>query len=795
MKTNLAVILRNIIRFRLYSGLNIAGLGVGLAAVLFIFFWMYHESSYDKFNENFHQIYQINHLTKESGEQWAPTPSPLAPAIIENIAAVENAARIRRCATFAFKTGEKMFLEENGASADPALFDIFSFKILLGNPQEALNTIENIVITQSFAKRYFGNENPLNRQLTIEGEENVTVKAVIEDIPTNSHIKFDYLLSHKFAEKFRFCGLGWGDPNFLTYIKVPDNANIPNVLDAITKTAYDNKAPHIFYGAYSYKLRPLSKVYLDHEISNRIGESGDERNIMIFGAVGILILLLACMNYINLSVSLFTKRLKNTSIHKICGAFKTNIFRRFLTETLTVIILAFIVAILIVVSFEPLFVEVVGKQISFQFSETSVIVCTAGLLLLSVLLCGVYPALLLSNFNPLGLADKFSLKNKKNRGLKTMVVVQNVISILLVICTIGILKQMNYVRTKELGFDSEKIVYIRLRGPIQKHIKAVKQEIVSLSGVKQVALKDCPPFDSRNNTTVIVWRDKGELKNSGENTFFGSETTRIDDDFFEMLNVNFVQGRNFNPTIASDRTAYIINEEAARQMNLAEPIGTEFALYKRWGTIVGVIEDTYFKTLHRKIEPQVFHMYNNIESESYFSVLNIKLSGEQIQETLKQVEDIWTKMNPGIPFAYHFLDEKYEALYKSDKRIATMVKVFSILAVFVACLGLFGQSVLAAENRIKEIGIRRVNGAKVSGILRMLNKDFLKWVVMAFVIACPFAYYAMNKWLENFAYKTTISWWIFAMAGAAALILTIITVSWISWKAATRNPVEALRYE
>jgi len=795
MKTNIKVIIRNIVRFKLYSGLNIVGLGVGLAAVLFIFFWIYHETSYDKFNENYSQIYQINHTTNKSGERWPTTPSPLAPAIKENVAAVDNAARIRRCATFAFKAGEKMFLEENGATGDPELFDIFSFKVLLGNPKEALEVVENIVVTESFANRYFGNNNAIDQQLTIEGEGMVTVKAVIEDLPANSHIKFDYLLSHKFAEHYRLCGLGWGDPNFLTYVKVQNNANIPDVHSAITKVAHDNKAPHIFYGGYSYNLRPLSNVYLDHEISNRIGESGDERNIIIFGTVGILILLLACMNYINLSVSLFTKRQKNTSIHKICGAFKTNVFNRYLAETLTVILISFAASVMLALFLEPLFINVVDKQIGFNFSEPAVLVFITVLLLGTVLLCGVYPAFVLSNFNPLGLVENFKSKRAKNRGLKTMVVVQNIISILLVICTIGILKQMNYIHTKELGFNSDKIIYVRLRGQIPKHIKTAKQEIYSLSGVEQVALKDCPPFDSRNNTTLIVWRDNGELKNGGENTFFGSETTRIDDDFFEMMDVKFVQGRNFDQTISSDKTAYIINETAAKQMGLSNPIGAEFALYKRWGTIVGVIEDTYFKTLHREIEPQVFHMYNDIERESYFSVLNMKLSGDQFQETLKQVEEIWTKFNPGIPFSYHFLDKKYEALYKSDKRIAAMVKIFSLLALFVACLGLFGQSVLAAENRIKEIGVRKVNGAKISEILAMLNKDFMKWVVIAFAIACPIAYYAMNKWLENFAYKTTLSWWIFALAGLLALGIALLTVSWQSWRAATRNPVEALRYE
>jgi len=795
MKTNFKIIIRNIIRFKLYSGLNIAGLGVGLAAVFFIFFWVFNETSYDKYNKSFAQIYQINHQYVESGSRYPTTPAPLAPAIAENVAGIEKVSRLRRCATFAFKAGENMFLEELGATVDPELFDIFSFKVLSGNPKEALLIADNIVVTRSFAKRYFGEDRALDQHLIVEGEGEVTVKAVIEDLPPNSHIQFDYLLSHKFAEQYRLCGLGWGDPNFLTYIKTVENSNLTDVHAAITQVAKENKAPHIFYGSAVYNIRPLANIYLDHEVENRMGESGDKRSIITFGTIGLLILLLACINYINLSISLFTKRQKSTAIHKICGAFKVNVFYRYLTETIVVILISFASAISLVFLLKPVFVDLVGKTIGINFFQPTVNLFIISLFFGTIILCGIYPALVLSNFKPLGLVDKFSLKRSENRGLKGMVVVQNIISILLVISTVGVVKQMNYIRNKELGFDSDKIVYMRLRGQIPNHIEAAKQEIASLSGVGQVALKDCPPFDSRNNTTGIIWRDNGELKNNGEDTFFGSETTRIDDEYFEMMDVPFVQGRNFDHTISSDKNAYILNEEAVKQMNLSNPIGAEFALYGRWGTIVGVIKDTYFKTLHEKVEPQVFYPFNDLNRESYFSILNIKLSGSQFQNTLKEVEEIWTKFNPGIPFSYHFLDQRYEALYNDDKRVAAMVKVFSLLAVFVACLGLFGQSVLAAENRIKEIGIRKVNGARISEILTMLNRDFIKWVAIAFVVACPIAFFGMNKWLENFAYKTTLSWWIFALAGFLALGIALLTVSWQSWRAATRNPVEALRYE
>jgi len=792
---NIKIIFRNIANFKLYSGFNILGLGFGLAAVLFIFFWVYNETTYDKYNSNSEQIYQINHLYVQSGNCYPTTPAPLAPAIAENVINVEKVSRLRRCATFAFKAGERMFLEENGATADPELFDIFSFELIRGSIVDALSSPDNILITESFAKRYFETTDAIDQQLTLEGQGEVTVKAIIKDVPSNSHIKFDYLLSHKFTEHYGLCGLGWGDPNFLTYIKIRRNANISDVHTAITQVAKANKAAHIFYGTAIYHIRPLADIYLDYQIPNPIGDRGDSRSVIVFGTVGLLILLLACINYINLSISLFSKRQKSTSIHKICGAFKFNIFSHYLIETLLVILFSIFVAIVLVDLFKPMFINLVGKQIEFYFWNPMVIGFISSLLIGTAILCGVYPALVLSYFNPLSLIDKFNHKRSKNRSLKGMVVVQNVISILLVICTVGIAKQMNFIKNKNLGFDDDKIVYVRLRGQIPVHIEAAKHEISLLPGVEGIAMKDCPPFDFRNSTSGIVWRDKGELKNTEKGSKFGSETTRIDDQFFEMMDVQFVQGRNFNGAISSDKTAYILNEEAVRQMNLEEPIGTEFALYDKWGTIVGVIKDTHFKTLHDKVEPMVFHMFNDLERESYFSILNMKLSGHAIQKSIRQIEAIWTKYNPDVPFAYHFLDQKYEELYASDQRVMGMIKLFSLLAVFIACLGLLGQSILAAENRIKEIGIRKVNGAKVGEILILLNKSFIKWVVIAFVIACPIAWYAMHKWLENFAYKTELSWWIFALAGLLALAIALLTVSWQSWRAARRNPVEALRYE
>ena len=767
MLNSLKILLRNIIKFRLYSILNVAGLSLGLASVIFIFLWVFNELGYDKFNSNYDNVYQINFETTK-GIRWANTPAPLAPAIINNVPGVKSVVRIRKCPAFAFSTVDKMFYEGNGITSDPEIFDIFSFKTLMGDPKEALNTSDNMVVTKSFARKYFGNGNPINKQLTIEGEGFLTIKAVIEDVPKQSHIQFDYILSHKFAVDYHLCGLGWGDPNFRTYILLQKNARVNNVLSSITKIAMDNKLPNIYYGENKFNLRPLKNIYLDNEIENSLGLTGDKRKVIVFGSVGILILLLACINYINLSVSLFTKRQKSSAIRKICGAFRKDIFIHQLSETLFLIFISFIIALDLVLLLKPFYNSLIGKDINLEFFKWQFITFIILVFMGTIFVCGIYPSFLLSSPKAIHLFEKPGLKYNKNRGLQMMVGLQNVISILLIICTIGIFKQMNFIRKKDLGFNSKQIVYVTIRGNISKSINVVKNKLSSYPGITQIAFKDCLPYGIRNNTRGVMWKEKGVLKNTGEDSYFGSETTRIDAEYFKMMGVKFALGRNFNDSLSSDKQDYILNEKAVRQMGLSDPIGEEFALYGRWGKIIGVIKDTYFKSLHEKIEPQVFYLFKDLEKESYFSTLLLKINGTETHTTLKYVEKIWNEYNPGIPFEYHFLDSDYETLYKSDRHTAKMINVFSLLAVFIACLGLFGQSTLAAENKIKEIGIRKVTGAKTYEVVIMLNKNFIKWIIAAFVIACPIAYFAMQKWLQNFAYRTDLSWWLFLVAGLIA---------------------------
>ena len=789
---DLKIVIRSLLRHRLFTVLNLLGLTTGLVCVFIILAWIYNETSYDKFNANYANIYQVNFKNQKGEMSMAGTPNPLAPIIEREIAYVKSAVRLRNAPEFAFKYKENMYFEENGITADPQLFQMFSFQALHGDPVQALDQIDGIVITESFAKRYFGNEDPLGKDIQIEGNDFVTVRAIIKDLPAQSHIQFDYVLSQKLLEQNHFCGLEWGDPNFRTYVVLAPECDPVKAEQEITRAAKSNGMPHLQSGEISAYLRPLGGIYLDYSVNNRLGETGDYRYLFIFGSVALLILVLACINFVNLTISMFAKRQKNTSIAKVCGASRKMVFLNNITENAVLVIVSFILSITILGLIHQPFQSIVGKAFSehiFSIDFTGII---ALVLLFTLVMCTVYPAVLFSGAKAIELMNRYD--KQKSGILKSMVIFQNVISVLLIIAAISVNKQMQYIKNKKLGFETNQIAYTYLRGNINQKISVVRHLLTESPNISEISLKDCPPFEQVNGTVGISWKQNGEWQNQNTSNPVGMETTRIDDHYLDMMDVEFAAGRNFSEEISSDKQNYIVNEEAVRLRGLKNPVGTEFSLYGNKGEIVGVIKDTYFKSLHQKVNPQVFHLYNDEASESYFSSLFFRINRD-VPATIDYIKNMWTENNPGIPFEYHFLNQDYEELYKKDNQIAGILNFFTVLAVFIACLGLFGQAAISSENKMKEIGIRKVNGATIPEVLTMLNKDFIKWVIIAFIIATPVGYYAMHKWLESFAYKTSLSWWIFALAGVLALGIALLTVSWQSWRAATRNPVEALRYE
>lgn len=559
----LKTIYRSVNKHKQTTLLNILGLSLGLAAFLLISFWITHEWSMDRYHTHFDRIYQINYLDQTDGEIWAGSPSPLAPMIREEISGIEAVARIRPCPDFAFKYGDLMFYEANGMTADAELFDIFSFKILLGDPGQALQQTHNIVITESFSRRYFGQANPLGEQLLVEAEGLLTVGAVIEDPPKSSHIQFDYLLSHKFAETYRICGLDWGDPNFRTFVLAVPGTDMQEVCSQITVATSAHGCPHVKYGNHIYTPRPLEEIYLDYKIPNILGPTGDSRTIYALGSIGIFILLLACINTINLSLALLARQSKSVSIKKIIGAQRRHIFTSTLLETAVIISIAFMVALALFEFARPLVTTLASVHLTLP-KGPGVWMFYGALFIGVVLVCGIYPAFLISGIRSLHV---FENKTIKHKPLSLLVIVQNIVSIALIISTLVIAHQMHYVQYKELGFDSEQVFYVFLRGKIVEKINTVKTRLMAHADVQGIAFKDCLPYSLCNNTTGVVWKKDGEIENDTRNPV-GMETTRIDEGYFDLMGVEFVAGRNFSPEFGMDTHNYIINETAARRMGI-----------------------------------------------------------------------------------------------------------------------------------------------------------------------------------------------------------------------------------
>ena len=489
---NLKIIIRSLLRHKLFTVLNLLGLTIGLACVFIIMAWIYNETGYDKFNANYADIYQINFKNQKGEMSMAGTPNPLAPIIEDKIANVKSAVRLRNAPGFAFKYKENMYFEENGITADPQLFRMFSFQTLYGDPVKALDQTNGIVITESFAKRYFGDEDALGKEIQIEGNEFITVRAVIKNLPAQSHIQFDYVLPQKMLEQYHFCGLEWGDPNFRTYVLLTPGSDPLNAEQEITSVAKSNGMPQLQSGEVSAYLRPLSDAALDYSVNNRLGKTGDYRYLYIFGSVALLILVLACINFINLTVSMFAKRQKDTSVAKVCGASRKSIFLKNITENVVLVIFSFILSLTVIGVIRHHFQLMVGKAFGEHIFSADFTGIVALILLFTLILCTVYPAVLFSGAKAIELMNRY---NKRKSGiLKSMVVFQNVIAVLLIIATIGVNKQMQYINHKKLGFETDQIAYTYLRGKINQKISVVRHLLTENPNISEISLKDCPPF-------------------------------------------------------------------------------------------------------------------------------------------------------------------------------------------------------------------------------------------------------------------------------------------------------------
>lgn len=798
--------LRNIRNNKIYSLINIIGLALGLACFILIILWVAHEMSYDRFHTDSDKIYRITCHSVFQGEHIDAigTPAPLAPAIIKELPEVAYAARIRWFPRIIFKYGSNAFYEDKVLGIDPSFFEIFNFTFISGNPKTALSDLFNIILTKETAQKYFGSENPLNKSINVEGRANFVVTGVVDTIPNNSSLEFDFLVSYKCVEAFEICGLGWGDPNFWTYVKCKHTGNAKETGEKITEVAKIYGCPLVVRYNAEFRLQPLKQVHL-----NPVGSydyvKGNINYVYIFSIIGFFILTIACINFVNLSTARFGKRAKEVGLRKVIGAHRGQIARELLGESFFLVCISMVSAVIAVKFMMPVFNSLTGKNLILNVWDIKFLFLFLVILCLTTLVAGLYPAMYLSSFSPSAVLKgngsrpsllKISgnlLKEKSFRNL--LVVTQFSISIILIICTTVVYDQLHYILINSWKPEGRCIIHIPVKENIATKYDYVKERLLSQPDILSVSLKDCLPTTLINWTGEVSWENRAV---SDERIVM--ETTRIEYDYFKTLGIDIVAGRDFSRKFADDQQAYILNEEAVKQMGMENPIGKTFALYGKKGPIIGIVRNTHFQSFRLKYPPQVFHLFTNINDQAFEGavLINVRIpdssSRSKILSTaLSRIEDIWKEVNTLAPFEYQFLDDTIESQYRKEQHLSSLFGIFSFLAIIISCLGLFGLASYSSECRTKEIGIRKVLGASTLKIQFLFIKEFIKWVVLANIIAWPVADYAMGKWLQGFTYRTSIGFLPFLAAGTTALIIALVTVYHRTYKAATANPVDSLK--
>jgi putative ABC transport system permease protein len=781
---------RSLKKNKFFSAINISGLAIGLAVSIMLFLWAQDELDFDGFHKNINNIYRVTTAFKQdngSDNFWGTTPAPLAVFGRKEIPEIENACRITNNWNVSFfEYNKKKFFELKSGLADPSFFSIFSFPLIKGNPQKPFSDDQSIVLSESTAKKFFGNDNPIGKSIKGDDKKDYRVTGIIKDIPANSSIRYDVffafdLLKRNYNGKDYWKSLDedWGNYNYDTYFLLHPNANGNAVGKKLAQIHRRNQGGD-FTKNLSYLMQPMSKVHL-------YSADGKEQGMMtvrIFFIVAIIILLIACINYTNLVTARATKRAREISVRKIIGAGKANLFWQFLNESLVILLISLLVATILIYLVMPLYNDIAGKEIIFNPFSKNVLMIYGITLLATLIMAGIYPAITLSSFEPLeAIKGKLSGLGKNIAFRKILVVVQFTFSVALIVGTIIIGKQLKYIREKNLGYDKENIFEFNLR-EINNHYDVVKEELLKQPGVIAVTASGQDILNLWSSTGDADWDGKMAQQQS-----FIINQESVERNFIKTMNLQLVAGNGFTGTPA-DSSNYILNETAIKEMGLKDPVGKRFTYHDRKGTIVGVVKDFHFKSLYAKIEPIILYYNPEWRGRMY-----VKTTAKDAHKAIAAVAKLWKQYNPDYPFDYTFMDDSFDTMYKSDIRVGKLFNCFAVITIFISCLGLFGLVTYAAETKIKEIGVRKVLGASVPDIVSMLSKEFLKLVIIATIIAFPIAWWALHKMLESYAYRTDMNWWIFALSGAGAIAIALITVSFQAIKAALANPVKSLRTE
>ena len=782
LKNYFKTTLRNIVKYKAYSLINVVGLAIGMAIAIIIFLWVRYEASYDRFHKNSKHIYRVYSVSQNNNLFYLQNPAPLAPALESEYPEIKKASRMWEAGNCPLKY-ENMVFSGSACGIESSFFEIFTFPFVSGNPKHSLSDPNFVVLTKKTAQKYFGNKDPIGKTMKFEWwgkwyDFNVT--GVIENIPTNSTVQFDFLLPFFFVKKSGWNFDSWSSSSFLTYVLIQNETDIEKIQHKISGIIQR----HVPESTVQIKLQPLTKIHLFNPAGG-----GPIIYLYIFSSIGILILLIACINFINLSTSRYITRAKEVGLRKVIGANRKQLIVQFLSESLVISLVALFFAVFVAVLLLPSVNRLLNIHLEINFSR-KIIFSLFGISLITGLFSGSYPSLYFSKLQPVNMLKSSPATGFKGSLLrKHLVVIQFFFSVLLIICTSIASRQLRFLQGKDLGFNKEHVIHFKLRSEFAEKYRIIKQALLGYPDILSITIGNVGFLNNSNSTDSISWEGKSDREKI--NFFIHS----VDYDYLGTFDLKMSQGRFFSEKFPSDsKEAFVLNEAAIKLMGIKSPVGKQF----KWiflnrqirGKIIGIVSDYNYQSLHQKISP----LFLTIAPWWYNSGY-IRIKSNNTHRTIEFLEKTLKNIVPDFPFEYTFLDQDIENLYKTERRVGILVRWGTILAIFIACLGLLGLASYTAMQRTKEIGIRKVLGSSNSGIILLLYKEYSKWIVLANIIAWPIAFLIMKNWLNNFAYKTSIGIWIFVLSGLITFAIALLSVSYKSFRAAVTDPIETLRHE
>jgi len=786
IKNYLKTAWRNLLSNKMFSLINISGLALGMTCALLIMLWIKDETRMDKFHANGKRLFRVmeNQYYEGSISTFTATPGIFAENVVKDIPEIQLASQALWEEEPLFTVGDKFF-KEKGRYVQKDFLRMFSFKLVKGDPNTALARPDAVVISKMLAEKYFGRQDPVGKLINVDNEQNVIVTGVLGEVPKTSSLQFDFLMSYDIWFKKNDWAKEWGNNGPLCYVMLEPNASSDKVNAKIKnylKTKNKDSNVELF-------LQNYGESYLYSDWDNGKQTGGRIEYVRIFSIVAVIILVIACINFMNLATARSLKRAREIGVRKVVGAGKRQLIAQFMGESLFVSFLAICLSLLIVALLIPSFNALTDKKLELDFSNPFFLLLLLGLTLVTGIISGSYPSLFMSSLKPI-IVLKGILKFNTGATLfrKGLVVFQFALSIVLILGMIVIYRQIDYIHNKNLGFAKEDLLYIPLEGALQKSYPTFKDELLRQPGIKSVSSSQSGPLEVGSSTQGVRWPGKDTTK------LILFSTNPITYDYIKTMGIQLKEGRDFDPSFSLDTNNYLVNEAALRKIGYKDPIGKELTMWGDKGSIVGVMKDYHHNSLHVPIEPLILRLFKK-SWNSYWGNVLVRTEKGKTKQAIASMEKTYRQFNPGFPFRYFFTDAEMLKNYKAEHTVSKLSKYFAFLAIFISCLGLFGLVTFTAQQRVKEIGIRKVLGASVSGIVRMLSKDFIKLVLLAAVIAFPVAWWAMNRWLGDFAYRVHIGWWVFVVSGIAAMLIALLTVSFQAIKSAIASPVKSLRTE